>query len=495
MKDFKERTVRSGAAKFCGQAANLVFRFCYVIVMARLLDPKDFGLVAMVTAFTGLYGIFTFTGLSAAAIQTPTITNEQISNLFWINFIVGAFLAFLCVLTAPMLVKFYDEPRLLWLTVIVAMGFILNAAAVQHCALLQRHLRYVALAIIETLSQLGGFIVGVVMAVAGFGYWSLAFATITSLLIFLICVWVVTQWIPGPPRLKVEIGSMLRFGGTVTLNGVVVYVAYNIEKILLGRFWGPDVLGLYGRAYQLINIPTENLNSAIGGVAFSALSRLQNDPIRYKSLFLKSYSLANSLTIPCTIFCALFANDLVLVILGSKWTAAIPIFRLLTPTVLIFGVINPLAWLLQSIRLQGRSLAISLVIVPLVVTAYVIALPYGPTGVAFAYSATMTLWLIPHVLWCLYGTPISPWDLVVATSRPFFSALVAAAFAIGAQFLIGDLASPALRLLVAGVIMATVYFVLVFLASEQRTLYLDLLRTLRGASSPTIIKGPEASLS
>ena len=115
---------------------------------------------------------------------------------------------------------------------------------------------------------------------------------------------------------------MLRFGGTITLNGLVVYVAYNLEKVLLGRFWGADALGIYGRAYQLINIPTDNLNSAIGGVAFSALSRLQNDPVRLKSYFLKGYSLVISLTIPITIFCALFADDIVLVVLGPKWTDA-----------------------------------------------------------------------------------------------------------------------------------------------------------------------------
>ena len=100
---------------------------------------------------------------------------------------------------------------------------------------------------------------------------------------------------------------MLQFGGTVTLNGLVVYIAYNMEKVLLGRFWGADALGLYGRAYQLINVPTENLNGAIGGVAFSALSRLQNDPIRLRSYFLKGYFFVNSMTVPTTIFCALFS--------------------------------------------------------------------------------------------------------------------------------------------------------------------------------------------
>jgi O-antigen/teichoic acid export membrane protein len=137
---------------------------------------------------------------------------------------------------------------------------------------------------------------------------------------------------------------MLRFGGTVTLNSVIVFISYNfynMENVLLGRFWGPDALGIYGRAYQLINIPTENLNSAIGGIAFSALSRLQDDPIRLKTYFLKGYSLVVSLTIPISLFSALFADDIVLILLGPKSREAAIIFRLLTATILIFGMINP----------------------------------------------------------------------------------------------------------------------------------------------------------
>ena len=103
--------------------------------------------------------------------------------------------------------------------------------------------------------------------------------TVTLPLITTVGFWLTTGWVPGMPHRRAGIRSMMRFGGTVTLNGLVVYVASNFEKVLLGRFWGVDALGIYGRAYQLINIPTDNLNSAAGEVAFSALSRLQDDPI------------------------------------------------------------------------------------------------------------------------------------------------------------------------------------------------------------------------
>src|SRR5678816_2257889 len=134
---------------------------------------------------------------------------------------------------------------------------------------------------------------------------------------------------------------MIKFGGTMTLNGVIVYVAYNADKVLLGRIWGAETLGLYGRAYQLINIPTDNLNSAVGSVAVSALSRLQDAPERFRSYFLKGYSLLVALTIPITMACALFASDIVVVLLGQKWLGVAPIFRLLAPTMLALALINP----------------------------------------------------------------------------------------------------------------------------------------------------------
>jgi len=211
---------------------------------------------------------------------------------------------------------------------------------------------------------------------------------------------------------------MVHFGGALTLNGLVIYVASNFEKILLGRFWGADALGLYGRAYQLSNIPAANLNSAVGEVAFSALSRLQHDPARLKAYFLKGYSLVLAMTLPITVACALFADDIVLVFLGPRWKPAGIIFRLLAPTILVFAVANPLSWLLTSLGLVRRSLKMSLVIAPIMIVSYVIGLPYGPKGVAFAYSAVMILWIIPVIVWSVHGTGISVRDVLLTAGRP-----------------------------------------------------------------------------
>ena len=483
MKDFKEKTIRGGFAKLCGQAIGFVIRIGQMAVMARLLDPKDFGLVAMVTVVTGIYGLFTSAGLSSATIQSASINDEQISTLFWINLLVGAVLAVLCLVSAPVIVLFYHEPRLFWVTVAMAAGFIFNAAGVQHFAILQRQIRFVALTVIDILSTLLTLAIGVGMAVAGFGYWALVAMSIAYPAICTICYVLTTAWIPGLPRRGAGVRSMLHFGGVITLNGLVVYIAYNFEKILLGRFWGADALGIYGRAYQIANIPTQNINMAVGGVVFSSLSRVQDDPERCKSIFLKCYSLVLSMTIPITIFSAVFANEIILVLLGPKWKEAAVIFRLLTPTILIFGMINPFGNLLFAIGRTGRSLKLALVIAPLVITSYVLGMPYGPRGVAFAYSAAMTLWFIPHIVWCIHGTAISPRDILRTVKQPYLAALAAALFTSLFQFFLGHLVSPIPRLVLGGAILFGSYICMLLFVLGQKEFYLDLVRGLKGAAT------------
>lgn len=483
MKDLKERTIRGGFARVCAQAANFLFRVGSLMVLARLLGPPDFGLVGMVTAFTGVLNLFRDFGLSTATVQRENVTEDQISTLFWINILVGVVLAVLALVLAPVVVRLYHEPRLFGITTILSVAFLFNAAGVQHSALLQRQLRFTALAVINIVSLVVSTVVAISMAKLGYGYWALVAMTVTLPLTTTIGLWLAAAWIPGMPRRRSGIRSMMRFGGTITLNSLVVYVAYNMEKVLLGRFWGAEAIGIYGRAYQLISIPTDNLNSSVGEVAFSALSRVQDDPHRLKNYFLKGYSLVLALTIPITIVSALFANDLIFVFLGPKWKDAAIIFRLLAPTILIFAMINPLGWLLYSIGMVGRSLKIALVLAPIVVAGYLIGLPYGPRGVALAYSAAMTLWVIPHIAWCVHGTVISFRDIVLAAGRPLLSGIMAAGLAFGVEFLFGQALSPLARLVLGSTVLFAAYAGMLLYVMKQKWFYVDLVRGMRRRSS------------
>ena len=482
MRDLKEKAIRGGLARLCAQGANFVLRLVSLMVLARLLAPKDFGLVGMVTAFTGVLSLFRDFGLSSAAIQRTNVTEEQLSTLFWINLLVGAVLGLIAVAMAPAIAAFYHEPRLIAVTIVLATGFLFNAAGVQHGALLQREMRFTALAVINTVGLIVGTAIAIAGAKIGYGYWALVAMTVTAPLISTIGFWLATAWLPGMPQRRSGIRSMMRFGGTLTLNGLVVYIASNLEKVLLGRFWGVDALGLYGRAYQLINIPTDNLNSAAGEVAFSALSRLQDEPSRLKSYFLKGYSLVLAMTLPITIACALFADDMIVVLLGPKWMAAAPIFRLLAPTILVFAIANPLGWLVCSLGMVERGLKMSLVIAPLMIAGYVLGLSHGPTGVAFAYSAVMLLWVIPVIAWSVHGTVISFWDVLLTVSRPLASSVVAAGLAFGVRLVYGQSLSPLPRLVLETTVLLVTFLGMLLFATGQKALYLDLLRGLRSPS-------------
>jgi O-antigen/teichoic acid export membrane protein len=479
MKDLKEKTIRGGFARLIAQGANFAFRIGSLMILARLLAPEDFGLVGMVTAFTGVLNLFRDFGLSTATVQREEVTEAQLSTLFWINVGVGAILALLSVVLAPVVVRIYHEPRLLGITMVLSLGFLFNAAGIQHSAILQRHLRFTALAIINVSALVVAAIVAIGMAKLGYGYWALVWQTVTVPLTLTAGSWIAAAWVPGKPRRDSDVRSMMKFGGTLTLNGIIVYIGYNVDKVLLGRFWGAEDLGLYGRGYQLISIPTDNLNQSIGEVAFSAMSRVQNDRPRLRNYFLKGYSLVLAMTIPITLMCGFFATDLIHVLLGAKWAATAPIFQLLAPTILIFAMINPLAWLMFALGMAGRSLKVAMVLAPVVMCGYLAGLHYGPKGVAFGYSAVMILWVIPHTAWCVHGTGVSLRDILVTVSKPLASGLLGAVVALGVHQLCLPLMSALPRVVIAGVVLLIVYVLMLFYVMGQKALYIDVLKGFR----------------
>ncbi|MET3522359.1 lipopolysaccharide biosynthesis protein [Mesorhizobium abyssinicae] len=478
-RSLKNEAVYSGVARMVSQGANLMLRVGYIATLARLLSPHDFGLVAMVVALTGIFDAFTTAGLSSATIQKHEISFEQISALFWVNILVGILLALLCAASAYPISAFYNEPRLLWIAIAIAPGFLLNASGVQHAALLERNLRYVTLSAIDTGALCLGMVAGVLLALHGYGYWALIAPTLITPATNSLGFWIATGWVPGLPRRGANIRSLLHFGGIVTLNNLVVYVGYNAEKVLLGRFWGAGPLGMYTRAFQLIGIPTATINSAVGAVLFSALSRMQQDSARLRNFYLKGYSIVIAVTVPITMFSFVFAHEIITVVLGSQWTEAATIFRLLTPTILVLGIINPTYWLLISTGKQKRSLYMAFAIAPLVIVSYCIGISFGPEGVALSYSTALVLWLYPHLAWSLRDTPVSIGDLLRVIVRPWMSGMVASAGALAAQHYLGASVSSLVRLVAGGVVLSAIYaFVLLFVFGQLH-LFQDVLLSFR----------------
>jgi PST family polysaccharide transporter len=477
-RDLKGRTMRGALVSTAGQGANFVTRIGSMVVLARLLTVEDFGLVAMVIACTGFLDIFRDFGLSMAAVQRTSISQAQQSTLFWINLAIGLLLAALCALAAPFLVAFYHEPRLLWIAVVIGLGFVFNGASAQHRALLQRQMRFTVLTTLEVVSLIVSTSVGVGMAATGQGYWALVAMNVCPPAVSAAGVWAIAQWMPSRPHWGTDMRSLLGYGGIATLDGVITFITYNADKVLLGRFWGSQALGIYGRAYQLVNTPTSNLNSTIALVVFPALSRLQNDPERLRSYFLKGYGLFLSLVMPITFGCALCADELVRVFLGSKWEVAAPAVRLLAPTILTFGLLNPLAWLLFSTGKAARSFYIGLMIAAVVILGQLIGLPYGPTGVAAGLSVTTGLVVLPVIFWATHRMPVTAGDTLKEILRPLSACLIAAAFVLACSSFIYSMGSPLLRLFAENSVLFGVYFIVLCFVMGQKAIYLPMLRDL-----------------
>jgi O-antigen/teichoic acid export membrane protein len=479
----KRKSVRGGVVAVCAQGAKLVLQMATIMLLARLLSAEDFGLQGMATVLTGFLGIFREAGLGAATVQRLEVTHEQISTLFWINVAVGTTLATFAAALAPVLVGFYGEPRLYWIVVVSGVAFVFSGLAAQHQALILREMRFVTLAKVDLLSLAISSAVGVVMALFGWRYWSLVGMTVVASIVSAACVWLAVPWIPGLPRRKCGVLSMLHFGWMATCNSLLVFLAWNSDNILLGRVWGADALGLYGRAYQLATLPVQQLTAAVSGVAFTAFSRIQDDPDRLAKSFLRAYSLLVSLTVPIAICCPLFAEEIIRVVLGAKWMEAAPIFRLLAPTALVFALANPLSWLVMSTGRVRRALCISAATTPVVIVGIVLGLNYGPIGVAFGYSVAMALVVIPITAWSKLGTGITWADLWKATKQPLLAGLLAGAIGLIVKFTLGGMLAPIPHLLVGLALIFGVY-AWVLIAMGQKSLYVDLLAQVFARARP-----------
>ena len=385
----------------------------------------------------------------------------------------------LAAITAPMLVAFYAEPRLFWVTVALGTILVFNGAAEQHRAMLQRSMRFVALAVIDMASLLVSVTAGVGMAVAGHGYWALVAMTISQPVVSVAGVWLATGWIPGLPRRRSGIRSMVAYGGAVTLNNVIAYLAFNVDKVLIGRIWGAEALGVYGRAYQLINLPNETLHSTIGSVAFPALSRVQNDPERLKAYFLKGYSVFSLSSCrspwraPCSPMTSSWSFS------GRNGVTQRVIFRLLAPTVLAFAFTNPFAWLMLASGRAGRCVRIAAAVTPVLLLGYALGLTHGPQGVAAGFSIAMVLSIVPVMLWAKQGTLITLRDIFRAVTPSAMSIVVAAVAALAARPMLDQVephvaaADDGIHCPVRDAYLLTLLFIM-----KQKSLYIGLLREI-----------------
>jgi PST family polysaccharide transporter len=404
--DLKGRSVRGGLWTGGAQMVALMVQICSTAVLARLLEPADFGLVGMVLAFTGLFMIFQDLGLSEATIQRPRITHDQVSKLFFVNVGIGIALTVLLAALTPAVVALYDEPRLWALTPVMALVFVFAGFTAQHVALLKRQLRFKALALTQLASMTLGVAAGITSAMLSLGVWSLVVMALTQVGGLMIGATLISGWFPSMPKRRTEIRGLLKFGFDVTICAVVMFLARNADNVLIGRYLGALTLGLYTKAYGLLLLPLRQLVRPLTGVAVPTLARLQDQPDRYRRYYLRVTKIIAYTTIPMTAVLAAVSPSLIAVMLGPGWEGAVWIFKWLAIAGLLQAVFSTGSWVLQSLGRTAELRNLGLIVSPIYVASFVIGLPYGATGVAFVYAIAVNLTFIPAMWFSLRGSPI-----------------------------------------------------------------------------------------
>lgn len=396
-KDLKGRSLRGGLVTLTSQGIQFVLQSVSTIVLAHLLLPADFGLVAMVTAITALAWALADLGLSEATIQHPEINHDQVSTLFWINVGIGLLLAAVTASLAPVLAAFYHEPRLKPITVVVSLTWVMSGLRVQHSALLQRNMRYVAMAVRDVVSYLVAVPLAILLALRGAGYWAIVALPLIVSGTGLILTWAMVRWIPGLPRRNTKIRPMVAFGGNIAFSFLAMNITRSADNVLIGWYWGASPLGLYSRAINLLFLPVRQVTAPARSVAVPTFSRLQHDPERMARFYLRLANIIVWITAPIFGFLFVAATPVIVLALGNRWRAAGPVFQILAIFALGQLLYETLTWFLISRGQSQRLLKLVLIVCPIAVGSYAIGLPFGIRGVALSGTLVMLV-MFPWIL-------------------------------------------------------------------------------------------------
>lgn len=385
------RSLRGVGVTLAAQLAKLGLQTGTIILLGRLLLPADFGLVAMVAVVINFISLFKDAGLAQATVQRDTISHAQISSLFWLNTLLSVGLAGLVVASAPLLVWVFDEPRLLSLTMVLAIPLILSGVSLQHRALLQRNMRFTDIARAEVLGMAFGGAIGVLFALWGFGFWSLAFMQIANMAVFSLLVWTLAAWRPGRIVRGSGILDMLRFGLNLSGFSFLNYLSRNADKFLLGKAAGISALGQYSLAYRLLLLPIIQINGPVASVLLPALSRLRTDPVAYEALYLRyTRWIAWSTVVPIA-SATLWGESIIVWILGEPWREAGQLFEILAIAAMLQPISNLVGLLFTSAGKTREMLYWGIFATGITVSGFLIAFPYGPVGMAISYAITSSL--------------------------------------------------------------------------------------------------------
>jgi len=396
--------VRSAGVTVISHSLAFAIQIIATVVLARLLTPADFGLLTMVTTFSLFFVSFGLNGFTEAVLQREEMDHALASNLFWINVGQGLLLTIGFTAAAPLLARFYGEPLVAAVAIVIASTIFFTSLSVLHLALLMRAMRFSDVSANGVIARAVSVTASIILALVGWGYWALVAGAVALPLATSVGAWVSCRWLPGLPRRGVGTGPMVRFAintyGRFTAN----YLTRNLDNLLLGWRFGAQSLGFYKKAYDLFVLPASKLSDPLTAVAASTLSRLTRDPAQHRRYLLSALSTLAFVGAGLGAGFTLIGADLIRLLLGPGWEESGRIFTFFGPGIGIILLYNIHSWIHISIGTADRWFRWGLVEFTVTGLLFLLGLRWGPVGIAGAWVASF--WVLTILALWYAGRPI-----------------------------------------------------------------------------------------
>ncbi|MET0339527.1 MAG: lipopolysaccharide biosynthesis protein [Polyangiales bacterium] len=404
--------LRGGAAAGVAQLVKLLVQFGSVVVLARLLEPSDFGMMAALSPLFAFVAMFQDIGLKEALYQRDDVSDELVNQIFYATLWLGLACAGVVAASSPLVAWFYGEPRLAAMTLLSSLSVLLSSWATVPTALLNRRLAFGTIAGIDIAASLLGFAATLTGALLGAGYWSLLYSPLVSTVVILVVTWARAGFRPGPRPATLIDRSALTFGANLTGFNFLNFFSRNIDNVLIGRVFGSVQLGFYDRAYKLLLFPLQTVNAPLSRVMVPLLSRLQHEPERFRRAFVRTAGQLGLVTVTGTAAVIPVSHELTTLLFGERWQPVAPIFAWLGLAGLVQPINSAVGWVFIA---QGRTdvlLRWSAYSSLTTVASFVVGLQWDTTAVAAAYALSGYLFRVPQYYFVVASVgPITKRDL------------------------------------------------------------------------------------
>ncbi|WP_445490477.1 lipopolysaccharide biosynthesis protein [Rhodopseudomonas sp. RCAM05734] len=427
--DLMLKASRWAVLSVAAQLVKAVLLFGSQVVLARLLSPVDFGIVAMCVPVFSFLSIFNDLGLSQATVQRPGLTRNESNLIFWMNAGLGLTVAMAIAAVAPAAASFYGDSRVA--SVLVALSFVIlvNSLSSQQIALLVRGIRPVPLLLIEILPVIGNVIASIATALHGFGYWSIVIGQATHAFMAGSIAWIASDFRPSWPRDLRKSIPILRFGAHLTGLSIGSFFAANLSPVLVGRLFGVIQVGLFDRAFKLVSMSYMQILAPISRIAETVLARLLDDDEQYRKAFMQIAEATLLVTLPGLLCIAIQSDAAVSLLYGPKWIDCSPIVSFFAFGSLMTPLGTVATWLMITQGRTARLLKYGLIGNVMSVLSLLVGISWGAVGVALSFA----VFSIPiHGLTIWAATRDGPVSLARFTGMllPIVGAIVAAAVAV-----------------------------------------------------------------